>query len=78
MEPRSSVTAPVSGLVREGSGIGMRNVRERLEVLYGDSAQVELVSRPGRGTRVRLVMPVETAEEFMPKRSRATEPLRVL
>jgi two-component system LytT family sensor kinase len=56
------VTAgPVSGLVREGSGIGMRNVRERMQVLYGDEAQVEMVSRPGRGTKVRLVMPIESA-----------------
>ena len=58
IEPGGSVAAPVSGLVREGSGIGMRNVRERMEVLYGEGAQVDMVSRPGRGTRVRLVMPV--------------------
>jgi len=41
-----------------GSGIGMRNVRERMQVLYGNQAEVEIVSRPGRGTKVRLVMPV--------------------
>jgi len=39
-------------------GIGVRNVRERMEVLYGSQAQVEIVSRPGRGTKVTLVMPV--------------------
>jgi two-component system LytT family sensor kinase len=41
-----------------GNGIGMRNVRERMEVLYGDKAEVEILSRPGRGTKVTLVMPV--------------------
>jgi two-component system LytT family sensor kinase len=41
-----------------GNGIGMRNVRERMEVLYGSQAEVEVVSRPGRGTKVTLVMPV--------------------
>jgi len=41
-----------------GTGIGMRNVRERMEVLYGSSAEVEIVSRPGRGTKVTLIMPV--------------------
>ena len=41
-----------------GNGIGMRNVRERMEVLYGSQAAVEVVSRPGRGTKVTLVMPV--------------------
>ncbi len=63
IEPGGPIAAPVSGLVREGSGIGMKNVRERLQVLYGDEAQVEMVSRPGRGTRVRLVMPVTSREE---------------
>ena len=58
VEPGGPVAAPLSGLVREGSGIGMRNVRERMQVLYGDAAQVEMISRPGRGTKVRLVMPV--------------------
>jgi two-component system LytT family sensor kinase len=41
----------------ERGGIGMRNVRERMQVLYGEDAVVEMESRPGRGTRVRLVMP---------------------
>jgi len=46
------------GTARGGNGIGMRNVRERMEVLYGSAAEVEMVSRPGRGTKVTLVMPV--------------------
>ena len=45
-------------LVRQGAGIGMKNVRERLEVQYGSSAKVEVNSRPGRGTKVTLCMPV--------------------
>jgi two-component system LytT family sensor kinase len=62
VEPGGSTTAPLSGLVREGSGIGMRNVRERMQVLYGEDAQVEMVSRPGRGTKVRLLMPLTRRE----------------
>lgn len=46
-------------LTQSGNGIGMRNVRERLEVLYGDAAAFEITSRPGRGTRVTLGMPGE-------------------
>jgi two-component system, LytTR family, sensor kinase len=41
-----------------GNGIGMRNVRERMAVLYGSQAEVEIVSRPGRGTKITLIMPV--------------------
>ena len=50
--------AGLSGIVRPGTGIGMKNVRERMQVLYGDSAVVEMESRPGRGTKVKLLMPV--------------------
>jgi len=63
IEPGGPTTSAVSGVVREGSGIGMKNVKERLQVLYGDAAQVELVSRPGRGTRVRLTMPIAEVHE---------------
>ncbi|HEY8055684.1 MAG TPA: histidine kinase [Terriglobales bacterium] len=40
-----------------GHGIGLSNVRERLFVLYGDAAEFEIVSRPGEGTLVRIVLP---------------------
>lgn len=56
--PEASAVSPVSGLVRPGTGIGMRNVRERLEVLFGTAAQLQIESRPGRGTRVSIEMPV--------------------
>jgi two-component system, LytTR family, sensor kinase len=49
---------PAGNGAGRGGGIGMRNVRERMEVLYGSAAEVEMVSRPGRGTKVTLVMPV--------------------
>jgi two-component system LytT family sensor kinase len=58
VSPERPLENPVSGLVREGSGIGMRNVRERMEVLYGPDAVMEMESRPGRGTRITLEMPI--------------------
>jgi two-component system LytT family sensor kinase len=48
---------PASALSRTGAGIGMRNVQERLEVLYGDQARFEVVSNPGRGTLVSIEIP---------------------
>ena len=45
-----------------GAGIGMRNVRERLEVLYGTGAGFDVFSRPGRGTRVTLEIPMAPNE----------------
>jgi len=47
-----------AGAGNGGGGIGMRNVRERMEVMYGNAAEVEMVSRPGRGTKVTLVLPM--------------------
>jgi two-component system LytT family sensor kinase len=49
-----------SGVLQStGNGIGMKNVRERLEVLYGDAALFDITSRPGRGTKVTLSFPAQ-------------------
>jgi len=53
---------PQSGIRREGAGIGMKNVQERLEVLYGDEAQFNVVSNPGRGTLVSIEIPANLPE----------------
>src|ERR1700730_667059 len=58
MAPERNPARPVSGLVRPGTGIGMRNVRERMAVLYGQEAELAIESRPGRGTKVVLAMPI--------------------
>jgi two-component system, LytTR family, sensor kinase len=49
---------PKSALRRPGAGIGMKNVQERLDVLYGNQARFEVVSNPGRGTQVTIEIPV--------------------
>jgi two-component system LytT family sensor kinase len=48
---------PASALNRPGGGIGMKNVQERLEVLYGNEAKFNVVSNPGRGTLVTIEIP---------------------
>jgi len=55
------VQQPESALKRTGNGIGMKNVRERLEVLYGPEAYFTVVSNPGRGTRVSIELPAQIA-----------------
>jgi two-component system, LytTR family, sensor kinase len=49
---------PDSGVRRSGAGIGLKNVQERLEVLYGEQAHFKVVSSPGRGTLVSIEIPV--------------------
>jgi two-component system LytT family sensor kinase len=45
-------------MMQAGTGVGMRNVRERMQVLCGPDAGFEILSRPGRGTRVVLTLPL--------------------
>ncbi len=42
-------------------GIGLRNLRDRLERLYGPAHLPEIESTPGRGTVVRLRLPMQEA-----------------
>ncbi|TCN26631.1 sensor histidine kinase [Mesobacillus foraminis] len=39
------------------SGIGVRNVHERIQLIYGESYGVQITSQPGEGTKVRVTMP---------------------
>jgi sensor histidine kinase YesM len=39
------------------TGIGLRNVNERLRVIYGANYQLQLDSVPGQGTCARIVIP---------------------
>jgi two-component system LytT family sensor kinase len=55
---------PASALRRTGAGIGMKNVQERLEVLYGNQARFNIVSNPGRGTLVSIEIPATMSETF--------------
>lgn len=43
--------------VKAGSGIGLRNVNERLKVIYGANYQLKLDSVAGQGTCARVVLP---------------------
>jgi two-component system LytT family sensor kinase len=50
------VRPETSGRIRDG-GIGLRNVNERLRVIYGANYQLQLDSVPGEGTCARIVIP---------------------
>lgn len=68
---------PIEGAEREnGSGIGVRNIRERLELLYGEESEFRLAARESGGTRASLTLPFRSAppdddsraEEMAPRR----------
>jgi two-component system LytT family sensor kinase len=49
-----------------GTGIGMANVAERLKVLYGETAHMTIDSHDGKGTLVRLRLPILETEGAIP------------
>jgi two-component system sensor histidine kinase YesM len=51
----------------DGQHIGIENSRRRMELLYGgDHEYISIVSAPGRGTRVLIEVPPETASQEGP------------
>jgi two-component system LytT family sensor kinase len=48
------------------SGIGMANIAERLKVLYGSAARMSVDSQPGKGTLVRLRLPILNEDSVVP------------
>jgi len=46
---------------RDAEGIGISNVRKRLELRYGDQSRLSLRCARGKGTQVRISLPVEPA-----------------
>jgi len=45
-----------------GTGVGLANIRERLQLLYGPKAALTITENPGGGTRVTLAVPYKPVE----------------
>src|SRR5580693_6554235 len=50
-----------------GMGIGMANISERLQVLYGDTARQTIDSHEGKGTLIRIRLPLVEAASSVPE-----------
>jgi two-component system LytT family sensor kinase len=50
-----------------GMGIGMANISERLQVLYGDTARMTIDSHEGKGTLIRIRLPLIDAASSVPE-----------
>ena len=47
----------------QAKGYGLKNVDDRIKLLYGEEYGVKIFSRPGDGTRVEIRLPKKTAAE---------------
>ncbi len=45
-----------------GTGVGLANIRERLQLLYGSRAALTIAENPGGGTRVTITVPYKPVE----------------
>jgi len=52
-------TSEIGSFVHKSSGFGLFNIRERLNYLGGD---IKIESRPGHGTRITLIAPLQIEE----------------
>ena len=59
----------------QASGYGLKNVNDRIKLLYGDSYEIRVLSKVGEGTRVEMRIPrqlageeVTAAEQFSEKK----------
>ncbi len=50
-----------------GMGIGMANISERLQVLYGDTARMTIDSHEGKGTLIRIRLPLVESASSVPE-----------
>ncbi|MGC1434177.1 MAG: histidine kinase, partial [Candidatus Sulfotelmatobacter sp.] len=62
-----AATPQVESSGMQGAGIGMANISERLQVLYGDTAHMTIDSHEGKGTLVRIRLPLLQAMGAVPE-----------
>jgi sensor histidine kinase YesM len=58
--------AGIDGASTPGTGIGLANIRERLALLYGEHATLELEENAPRGFVARIVLPREAPPSSVP------------
>ena len=62
-----SAKQPADSRSTRGAGIGMANISERLQMLYGDTARMTIDSGEGKGTLVRIRLPLLQATGAVPE-----------
>ncbi|MGO4781106.1 sensor histidine kinase, partial [Lysobacter sp. 2RAB21] len=66
-EDSIAITVADDGLgfnvLNSGTGIGLRNVRERLQLVYGEQAQLSIVANFPNGVAATIVVPAQPVTE---------------
>ena len=64
IEVRDDGPGATAERVAKATGLGLRALRQRLEVRYGGAAALEVATAPGEGFTVRLLLPMEDNSRF--------------
>ncbi|MCA1291975.1 sensor histidine kinase [Paenibacillus sp. alder61] len=51
----------------EAAGVGLKNVNNRIKLLYGESYGMQAFSIPGGGTRMKITLPKQSGMERLPE-----------
>ncbi len=65
-EPPRSGESDSDGVRRRGSGIGLRNVNQRIRLLYGPQYGLSIESELDEGTTIRIRLPRQEAADTLP------------
>ena len=52
---------------KRGSGIGVKNVNDRIKLYFGEAYGVQIISAPDEGTTARIYFPMRRQEDEIEK-----------
>lgn len=66
-QTKGLLTGETKSTSGKGSGIGVKNVNERIRLYFGESYGLEIFSEPDEGTVIKIHLPAVSCEELMKK-----------
>ncbi len=61
------LTGETRSASKKGSGIGVKNVNERIRLYFGEDYGLEIFSEPDEGTAIQICLPAVPYEELSEK-----------
>jgi len=50
----------------KGNGIGLQNIRKRMQLIFGEDYSFEIESEKGKGTVMRMIVPIQKGDGYVP------------
>lgn len=70
MEPEELERIRRFQMKSKGNGIGLKNIRERMQLIFGDDVNFEIESEKGKGTVMRMIVPIQRGDVYVPNGNR--------